>query len=229
MRPKAFVFDLFDTLVPGQSALRWRGTYSQIAAALEVDDEAMHEAWQSAFADRMTGVVREVEAQIEMVLGKLGAARGPDRVAAAAAIKRQFLTEALQPKHDALETLEALRARGMSLGLATDCSWDIPAILDRTPLGPYFEARACSAFLGARKPDPRMYRHVLEQLGLTPEECFYVGDGNSFELEGARELGMTTVWVDNGPAQQFKERWSPGGDYRIEQLGELLGLVEGRI
>lgn len=229
MRPKAFVFDLFDTLVPGQSALRWRGTYSQIAVALGVDDEVMHEAWQSAFADRMTGVVREVEAQIEMVMGKLGASCDPERVAEAAEIKRQFLTEALQPKHDALATLESLRARGLGLGLATDCSWDTPAILDRTPLGPYFEARACSAFLGARKPDPRMYRHVLEQLGLAPEECVYVGDGNSHELVGASELGMTTVWVDNGAAQQFKERWSPGGDHRIEQLGELLGLVEDGI
>ena len=33
----------------------------------------------------------------------------------------------------------------------------------------------------------------MERLGALPEECLYVGDGGSHELEVARSLGMTAL------------------------------------
>lgn len=226
MSYRAVLFDLFDTLVPGQPAKVWRQTYTDMAAVLEVEDEPFHAAWYEAFEARMTGELRDTEEQIRTILRRVGETASDPQIEEAVRIKQRFLTKALQPRHDTLETLEGIRSRGLELGLVTDCSWEAPRILDAGPLGPIFDARACSALLGTRKPDPRMYLHVLEQLGLPPEAGIYVGDGNSHELLGARELGMTTVWVDNGERQQFKERWSPDGDHSVTQLGQLLPLVD---
>jgi putative hydrolase of the HAD superfamily len=223
---RAVLFDLFDTLVPGQPAAVWRKTYTDMAEVLEVEDEPFHAAWYEAFADRMTGKLRDTEEQIRSILSQVGEQASDIQIQEAVMVKRRFLTKALQPRHDTLDTLEGLKSRGLSLGLVTDCSWEAPLILDEGPLGPLFGARACSALLGTRKPDPRMYLHVLEQLNLAPEVCLYVGDGNSHELLGAKELGMTTVWVDNGSRQQFKERWSPDGDHSVQQLSELLPIVD---
>jgi putative hydrolase of the HAD superfamily len=43
------------------------------------------------------------------------------------------------------------------------------------------------------KPDPAIYRLCTDALGVTPEECLFVGDGGSHELEAARSLGMTAL------------------------------------
>ncbi len=70
-------------------------------------------------------------------------------------------------------------------------------------------------------------RRVAEGLGLTGEACLYVGDGNSEELPGAKRHGMTTVWVDNGDQQHWKERFVPDGDYTVCDMLELHGIVDG--
>ncbi|MBP3577614.1 MAG: HAD family hydrolase, partial [Lachnospiraceae bacterium] len=47
------------------------------------------------------------------------------------------------------------------------------------------------------KPEEEIFRRCVEQLGVTYEECLYVGDGGSYELETAKKLGMKplqAVW-----------------------------------
>ncbi|MEI9885414.1 MAG: HAD-IA family hydrolase [Rhizomicrobium sp.] len=55
-----------------------------------------------------------------------------------------------------------------------------------------------SAKLGIRKPNPRIYELMCEQLGVAPAACVFLDDlgGN---LKPARALGMTTIKVENGP------------------------------
>jgi FMN phosphatase YigB (HAD superfamily) len=73
-----------------------------------------------------------------------------------------------------------------------------------------------------------MYRHVLNGLGVEGNRCFYVGDGNSNELVGARRHGMITIWVDNGDCQGFKDNWAPGGEHTVRDLREILPIVDAR-
>ena len=47
-----------------------------------------------------------------------------------------------------------------------------------------------SCELGLKKPDPRIFQLCTERLSLSPEECLYVGDGGSHELEAAKAFGM---------------------------------------
>jgi putative hydrolase of the HAD superfamily len=51
-----------------------------------------------------------------------------------------------------------------------------------------------SARIGLRKPDPRIYRMMVEALGVDPERCIYLDD-LGVNLKPARELGMTTIKV----------------------------------
>ena len=71
-----------------------------------------------------------------------------------------------------------------------------------------------------------MYLNVLEKLKVDPSQCLYVGDGNSEELTGAKDLGMTTVWVDNAHQQYWKDRFVPGGDHEITSLRDLTPIVD---
>ena len=57
-----------------------------------------------------------------------------------------------------------------------------------------------SAKIGLRKPDPRIYRLMVETLQVDPKNCVYLDD-LGVNLKPAREMGMTTIKVlDAGQA-----------------------------
>ena len=51
-----------------------------------------------------------------------------------------------------------------------------------------------SSRLGWRKPDPRIYRHACDLLGVEPEHCIYLDD-LGINLKPARAMGMRTIKV----------------------------------
>src|SRR5215471_18388166 len=55
-----------------------------------------------------------------------------------------------------------------------------------------------SAKIGLRKPDPRIYRMMIEALAVDPRKCVYLDD-LGVNLKPAREMGMTTIKVVNAP------------------------------
>jgi putative hydrolase of the HAD superfamily len=60
-----------------------------------------------------------------------------------------------------------------------------------------------SAKIGLRKPDPQIYRLMIEALGVDPKNCVYLDD-LGVNLKPAREIGMTTIKVVD-PAQAIAE------------------------
>jgi putative hydrolase of the HAD superfamily len=60
-----------------------------------------------------------------------------------------------------------------------------------------------SAKIGLRKPDPRIYKMMVETLQVDPNKCVYLDD-LGVNLKPAREMGMTTIKVTSG-AQAIAE------------------------
>jgi putative hydrolase of the HAD superfamily len=74
------------------------------------------------------------------------------------------------------------------------------------------------------KPDPHGYALLCERFGIDPAHAL-LADDMAANLKPAKELGMTTVWVDNG-----SERGSHGADenfidYRIADVAEWLESI----
>jgi putative hydrolase of the HAD superfamily len=74
------------------------------------------------------------------------------------------------------------------------------------------------------KPDPHGYALLCERFGIDPRHALLVED-MAANLKPAKQLGMTTVWVDNG-----SERGNHGADesfidHRIEDVGEWLETI----
>jgi putative hydrolase of the HAD superfamily len=51
-----------------------------------------------------------------------------------------------------------------------------------------------SAKIGLRKPDPKIYRMMVDALTVDPKRCIYLDD-LGVNLKPAREMGMTTIKV----------------------------------
>ena len=60
-----------------------------------------------------------------------------------------------------------------------------------------------SAKIGLRKPDPKIYRMMVDALAVDPKHCVYLDD-LGVNLKPAREMGMTTIKVRNA-AQALTE------------------------
>jgi putative hydrolase of the HAD superfamily len=62
-----------------------------------------------------------------------------------------------------------------------------------------FEHVVESSKLGFRKPDPRIYRHACDLLGVAPQRCVYLDD-LGVNLKPARAMGMRTIKVGDPDA-----------------------------
>ncbi len=218
----AVLFDLFGTLIPNVPRTVFETATADIAAHLEAETEAVQVEMRRQFPLRMSGEIEDGPRQFERLARTLSARVDDEALESASRAWRTMLLKGFHPKPEALGVLDALRARGIQLGLVTDCSTGTKFLFEESPMGPYFEACAYSAWLGFTKPDARMYAHVTSQLEVDPARCVYVGDGNSHELRGARELGMRTVWVDNGKHQHVRSRFDSSADHAVTSLVQLL-------
>lgn len=63
----------------------------------------------------------------------------------------------------------------------------------------HFKRRFPSHQVGARKPDLKIYRRVLKQIGYRPEETVFIDDMKTF-IAGARKAGMHTIHFKGRPA-----------------------------
>ncbi|MFF4323154.1 HAD family hydrolase [Streptomyces sp. NPDC001568] len=95
--------------------------------------------------------------------------------------------------------------------------------LRRLGLRERFEVLVCAAELGVSKPEAAAFLSACEALGLPPDEVAYVGDQPEIDARGARDAGLTAVWLDRtggrGPA--------PAGVHRITGLDLLPGVLAG--
>jgi putative hydrolase of the HAD superfamily len=102
-----------------------------------------------------------------------------------------------RPFPGVLDTLQDFRNRGVRLGLVTNGASEMQrGKLERFGLVPYFDCVIIEGEFGAGKPDERVFRHMLEQLGVAAHDTWMVGDDLQRDVAGAQALGMFTIWVD---------------------------------
>ncbi len=123
----------------------------------------------------------------------------------------------------ALETLSAVRARGLKTGLCTNKpeAATLP-MLDQTGLASLLDVVVCPDTAGARKPDPKPLLLAAERIGIDPVLCMMVGD-NRNDVAAGRGAGMATVATRWGYRDHAPE--DLGADRIIETLPELAAVL----
>jgi putative hydrolase of the HAD superfamily len=128
---------------------------------------------------------------------------------------------------DTLPTLQALRAGGYRLALVSNTPWGSPGALWREELGrlelaPWFDAAVFCTDAGWRKPAPPLFQLAVDQLGVEPGDCLFVGDDPRWDLAGSQALGMETCLLDRqGPGRNVEGAC-------IQNLDELMAVLQSR-
>lgn len=76
------------------------------------------------------------------------------------------------------------------------------------------------------KPHPASYAAMCARYGIEPSRALFVED-MARNLKPAKQLGMTTVWIDNGSEQAVEDEDRSFIDYRIADIGEWLTDILG--
>ena len=206
------IFDLWNTIAVWPEDL-WAETRPQVAEHLGLTVEEFESRWYGELAHmREQGPMSDVLDLFDL---------SPEAVERVTALRREVTRKGLVPVPGAVETIATLRERGLKTGLITVCSEDVVSLWEETDFHGLFDAEVFSAAVGLRKPDPRIYRIALEQLGVDAEDAMFVGDGANDELGGAERVGMIAVGVES-PTGELPEDWA---GQRIRDLPELLALV----
>jgi len=95
---------------------------------------------------------------------------------------------------EVVEVLDALRRKGLKLGVVTNCSETLGAIAVACA-GVDFDVVVTAERAGYYKPDPRPYETALAELGTTASGCLFVA-GSAYDLFGAAKVGLPTYWHD---------------------------------
>jgi putative hydrolase of the HAD superfamily len=123
---------------------------------------------------------------------------------------------------DVLPSLAKLRARGIALGVVSNWTGDLEAVLHQIELRRQFDIVLDSSRLGHEKPHREIFREALRRAAVAPNVAVHVGDSIDHDVEGALAAGMRAVLLDRENRHAGFTR-AP----RVRHLGEFVEIVLG--
>jgi putative hydrolase of the HAD superfamily len=228
MKLEAVIFDFFGTLVDDFASSAGQMP-QEMAAALAVSYEQFTEIWRQTAEMRIIGAFETVEANIKYVCDAMKVEPASEQIAKATEIRMNYMRRMLKPRPDAIETANQLKIQGYKTGLISNCSIEIPILWQETAFAEAIDTPIFSSRERLRKPDVRIYYIACERLGVTPETCLYIADGEDHELTAAAKVGLHPVLVrtssqeTTGKSHQEAREWQ---GTTIASLGEVLRLVK---
>jgi putative hydrolase of the HAD superfamily len=99
----------------------------------------------------------------------------------------------LRPNEPMIDYMRELRGRGYRMAICTNNirEWEA-RWRSMLPVDEIFDVVVDSAFVGSRKPEPRIYEITLERLGASPAAALFIDDVE-LNCDGARKLGIDAI------------------------------------
>lgn len=120
------------------------------------------------------------------------------------------------------DVLKELSVR-YKLGMISNTMSDQPhRLLKEAGYDRYFDVTICSRDLGIRKPNPKIFKYVLDRLDVKPHETVHVGDSVDSDMRGATSAGITGIWIKSSDQQP----WTGHAISSICDLPEYLKRME---
>lgn len=221
----AIFFDLFSTLISVSKAVGDKGRHT--ADVLGIDRDRWNTACFSDHHDicrptNQRGIIQKLAHSLDPTI--------PISLINQAAEERQWRFDhaLLNIERGILEVLNSLRDAEICLGLISNASTDEVRAWPDSPLYPLFDVALFSCHCGIQKPHPGIYQQALSEIGITPDEALFVGDGRSREHQGAAQAGMkgllVTYFIENADEDDMAQR-SKGSSGTITHIRELFDHI----
>ena len=134
------------------------------------------------------------------------------------------------PHADSVAVLEGIKDLGLNIGLISNTGMTpgtaFREFLDQHKLLNYFDILTFSDEVKLAKPSDQIFRLTVDSLHTSPEKTLHVGDHVINDVQGAKQVGMKTVWIEG-----FYQREDPTDpktepDIAVPDLGEVVPAVK---
>ncbi|MGC8477213.1 MAG: haloacid dehalogenase type II [Acetobacteraceae bacterium] len=217
---RACVFDAYGTVFDFAAAARGctdaLGAQAPALTALWRDKQLQY-TWLRSMQGRYVDLWQITGDSLDYALETLGLAEPALR----ARLMDLYRTLAVFPEIP--EMLRRLRAAGMRTAILSNGS---PAMLASAVAGNHLaellDAVISVDEVGVFKPDPRVYQHALNRLGVAAAEVSFQSS-NAWDAWAASAFGMRVVWCNR--YAQKPERLPGRPDHEVTSLAALPALV----
>ena len=206
----AVLFDLYGTLfIYGDMKRAWRDWIEDMQTSLAHVGLSMTCAEVSQVCDGFfSGLVPAhigltvFETRIWNLAERLGAKPTADWCQRTANGTLQRWQQQITLDPQALPTLQALRAKGLRLGVLSNFDHypHVYRILQEAHCSELLDAVIVSGEVGLKKPDPLIFKLALARLGAAPACTLFVGDHPEQDFEGAQQAGLVALLLQRSAA-----------------------------
>jgi 2-haloalkanoic acid dehalogenase type II len=232
---RAVFFDFADTLFSSRDL---RATHlaqlRAVADALDVDatDDELRAAYRHGLGVAYRLIASQPSYLHRDLFGRSFSAMADalggslDAAACDALVDRQYAStlEATVLRPDCLDTLRALRERGLRVQIVSNIDDEqLDGLVARLGLADVVDTWTSSESAASCKPDPRIYQVALEAAGCDAREVLFVGDTVEHDVIGPRAQGMATALLVTDARSGVPDG---GADYVIERLGDVVEIVD---
>ena len=231
---KALFFDIDDTLYSSTdfaANARRQAAQAMIRTGLRVDEETLLEELDEIIAEFGSNDDRHFDKLLRRLPKEAIPSGGKLYIIGAGVIAyHQCKFRSFSPYEDALEVIRTLREKKLVLGIvsAGKSMKQVEKVL-RLNLLPFidFNRIFITESVGIAKTNPKIYMHACRAVGAPPQECGYVGDKRSDDVDVPHRIGMRTFLSRRGTKYQD----DPGHaepDHVIHNFWDLLDIVDSQ-
>ncbi len=235
---RAVVFDLYGTLLEIRAP--------RLGRALPAVEGISRREWVSFQREELLRrPLPSREAFLTAILDRFGGTGTPAADALRARLDEELAS--IQPIRGALSVVPFLKRRGLRVGVLSNAASVYREPLTRWNLETWFDCVLLSADLGTVKPEPAVYRAILERLfpdgSAQPEEVLFVGDSWNNDVLGPRAEGMRALYLRQGGGSEWgtlqqlallgwtdldtgKPFLAPGTEVKLGGVALTLGPIE---
>lgn len=216
---KACIFDLDGTLTDTLESL----TYSVNATLRELGLAQITDEQCKSFVG--SGARKLIERSLKAA-GDSNLEHMEEAMEVYGRIFKENCTYHVAPYEGIEEMLEKLKQAGVKLAVLSNK----PHLQTRDVVAAFFKSGTFTCVQGQqegvpRKPDPTAVIQLADELGVTREECLYIGDSD-VDMQTGAAAGVTTIGVTWG----FRSREvleENGATYIVNKAKEIISIVEG--
>ena len=234
---QALLFDLDDTLIDERehqrAVMQTCGTIASLQDGLdavrlfEANQEVWRAYWPEVEGQWTLGLLDGAALSLEAWHRTLRAYGCVDESVAKVAVEALagHTHAAYRLYEDVPELLGLLKGR-LLLGLITNGASDTQRErLGWFDLKRHFDVIVISGEVGVAKPDPAIFGLALDNLAISEDQAWYVGDSLRTDMAGAKAAGLTAVWLNRHGSK--RTAGDPEPDLEIESLTELFTVFAG--
>lgn len=212
LKYKNYIFDLYGTLIDihteeGEEALWIALTdFFQKQGALYTPAQ-LQEGYQKYVAEELK---QYEEIQVEKVFQKLFALKGVDAddvlIAQTCRFFRDTSTHHIRLYEWSVPILKQLKENGKNVYLLSNAQRSFTYHeMEKLDIVQYFDAIYISSDYGVKKPNPKFFQTLIEKEGLDVTESLFLGNDQTCDILGAKNVGMDTWYVHTACSPKYQE------------------------